>query len=158
MARVMSYPENSKACSYPGGDQRLDRCHRSGVESRGRLIEQQHFRPDDQRTDERKPQPLAGGQTRDRPALRLLRKSQVCKNSGGRGPIAEVLAQRFCPPARLRRHITDQPAPFRARNRRTVPTFQAHQTLIGIEVGDRAQQQGFTCAGWSPHGNTLARR
>jgi len=39
------------------------------------------------------------------------------------------------------------------------PRFvKAHQTLIGIEVGNRAQQQGLTCAGWSLDGDTLARR
>ena len=79
-------------------------------------------------------------------------------NSGGRGPIAEMLADRLCPPTRLRGHITDQPAPLRAWDGRAVAALQAHQTLIGIKVGDRAQQQGFACTGWSPDGNTLSRR
>jgi hypothetical protein len=47
--------------AYPDRDQGLDRCHGSGVESRGRLIEQQHFRSYDQGTDECESQPLASG-------------------------------------------------------------------------------------------------
>ena len=104
----------------------------------------------------REPQSLASGQTSNRPALRFLKKSQVWEDSGGLGPLAEVLADPFRPPTRLCRHITDQPAPLRARDCRTVAALQTHQTLIGIEVGDRAQQQGFARSGWSLDGNTLA--
>src|SRR3954447_26229914 len=69
-----------------------------------------------------------------------------------------MLANRFRPPARLSRHITDQTAPLRSRNCRPITALQDHRTRIGIEIRHGAKQQGFAGARWSPDGDTLALR
>jgi len=141
---IMGDPQHSKPLLYSSGDQRLDRRHGSGIERRGRFIEQQHLWPHDQRSDQREPQPLACRQAGDRPSLRLLGKPEV-SDQGKRGrPFTAVLADRIRPPAGFGRHIADQAAPFGSGDRRAVAAVQAHQTFIGIKVRDGTQQQRFS--------------
>ena len=109
---IVRNPQNSETRPYSSSNQRLDRRYGSGIEGRGRFIEQQHLWSHHQRADKREPQPLACRQAADRPRLRILRKPQVSDKSECPRSFAEVLADRIPPPTRLGRHITDQAAPF----------------------------------------------
>jgi hypothetical protein len=64
---IMGDPQRGETRPYPVGNQRLDRRHRSGIESGGRFIEKQYLWSHHQRTDQREPQPLSCGQLGDWP-------------------------------------------------------------------------------------------
>src|SRR6516165_2918156 len=155
---IVRNPQNSETRPYSSSDQRLDRRYGSGIGGRGRLIEQQHLWSHHQRADKREPQPLACRQAADRPSLRLLGKPQVFDKGACRRPFVEVFADRICPPARLRRHIPDQAAPFGSGDRRAVAAVQAHQTFVGIKVCDGSQQQCFAGPGRAAYGDAFTYR
>ena len=52
---IMCNPKHSETRLSVSSDERLDRRNGSGIQGRGRLIEQQHLWPHHQRTDKREP-------------------------------------------------------------------------------------------------------
>lgn len=72
-----------------------------------------------------------------------------------RRPVAKMFADCLRPPARLRRYVTDQAAPFRSRDCRAIAAIQRYNAVIGVEVGDGTQQQGFAGTRGSLDSNTL---
>ena len=151
----MCDPENSETPAYPGGDQGFDRGHCTGVERCGRLVEQQNPWPNHQRSNKCEPQPLTCGHPADRPGFCLFGKAQLFQAGARRRPVAKMYADCLRPPARLCRHVTDQAAPLRSRDCRAIAAIQRYGALIGVEVGDGAQQQGFAGTRGSLDGNTF---
>ena len=94
---IVRNPQNSETRPYSSSNQRLDRRYGSGIEGRGRFIEQQHLWSHHQRADKREPQPLACRQAADRPSLRLLGKPQVFDKGACRRPFVEVVRRPYPP-------------------------------------------------------------
>ena len=141
------------------GDQGFDGGDRRRIESRGRLIEQQHLRPHEQRANQRQPQPLAGRQSSLSARSSVSSGETELRQSGG-GP-AHV---RKCSPT-VSAHQPGSAGTYPTRRRHSGPGIvgaiaarQGHDALIGIEIRNGAEQQGFARAGRAPDGDTLALR
>jgi hypothetical protein len=137
-------PKYAKTRLYARIDQRLDGRHGPGIMGCCRFVKQQHLWTHHQRADDREPQTLPRREPCDRPRLCLLGKAQVSDESKCRCPLAEVLADRIRPTARLGRHIADQAAPFGSGDGRAVSAIEGYQASIRIKIGDSAQASTTT--------------
>ena len=72
-------------------------------------------------------------------------------------PVGEMFADTVRPPARLGRNIDHLAPPLGSRDCLAANTVECHAALVGVEIGDRAQQQGLPRARRAAHGDAFAR-
>ena len=87
---------------------------------------------------------LAGGQPRYRPVQRVGAQAELGQKRRRRLWVGEMGGDGILPPAGLGRQVTDAAPPLGRIHGLAADAVEADRTLVGIEIGDGAQQDGLS--------------